>query len=359
MPRLRRVSCAAPGFTRRKRGKGFEYIDQRGERIDDLDVLQRIKDLGIPPAWANVWICPDEWGHLQAVGTDQAGRRQYLYHLKWREREDRKKFERMIEFARCLPDLRRQVEAHFDRDDLSRDQVLAAVTHLLDRGSFRIGGENYAEANETYGLATILKRHVRLDHGYVIFEYSAKGGKRQSIHTRVARPVHDLVETLKSRRSGGNELFAYKEGGRWVDVRSSDINLYLKELTGGDYSAKYFRTWHGTVLAAVSLAVAGPASLTKTGQKRAISRAAQEVAMHLGNTPAVCRKSYIDPRVIDRFNSGVVLSIDVIEQMGDEDLFYDPERQELLESAVLDLIEKRTSDHVEKVADSPLLAEAI
>lgn len=354
MMRLRRSDCAGPGFTRRKRGKGFEYLDADGSRVDDLETLQRIKDLRIPPAWTNVWICPHPNGHLQAVGTDAAGRKQYLYHLAWRERRDQQKFDHMIEFAQALSKIRHHTNEHLAQQGLGRDRVLACAARLLDRGFFRVGGEGYAEENETYGLATIRKDHVRLEGRGLVFEYVAKSHKER-IQSILDPEVFEVVRALKRRRGGGPELLAYKASGRWRDVKSADINAYLKEISGGDYSAKDFRTWHATVLCARALAVSREALTSKTGRKRAVSRAIQEVSHYLGNTPAVCRASYVDPRVIDRYESGVTIA-PMVDRLIDGD-FDEPELQVAFEEAVLDLIEGNTrSPAVEKVAAAQLSA---
>src|SRR5687768_7110960 len=335
MPRLRRVDCASPGIARRRRGRGFEYIDADGKRIDDLTTLQRIKDLGIPPAWTDVWICPHPNGHLQAVGVDAADRKQYLYHEDWRRRRDQEKFDHMLEFARALPKVRHLTNEHLSEDGLTRDRVLACAVRLLDRGFFRIGGETYAETNETFGLATMRKEHVKLTERMVIFEYVAKS-KKERFLSLVDPEVFGVVKALRRRRSGGDELLAYKVGNRWRDVKSMEINTYLKEVSGGDYSAKDFRTWHGTVLTAVALSVSTEAYASKTARKRAISRAIQEASHYLGNTPTVCRKSYVDPRVIDRFESGVTIA-GVLEELGEVEAFGEPALQGMVEEAVLDL----------------------
>jgi DNA topoisomerase IB len=337
MGRLRRADPSLPGFTRRRAGKGFVYFDESGRRIADIEVVERIKALVIPPAWKDVWICPSPSGHLQAVGTDARGRRQYRYHDRWRARRDAEKFERMADFARALPGLRERCCELLAGDGLSRERVLACVIRLLDLGFFRIGGEEYVEQNGSYGLATMCKEHVTLgpDHA-VTFDYPAKSGK-QRVQTIVDEAVFDVVAMLKRRRSGGPELFVYRQGRNWCDVRSSDINDFVKELSGGQFTAKDFRTWAGTVLAAVALAIAERAR-TKTARKRAISRAYQEVAHYLGNTPAVCRKSYVDPRVVDRYRAGVTIARS-LSRIGD-----DPETEVcaihgVIEEAVLDLLE--------------------
>lgn len=348
MPRLRRVDCAAPGLARRRRGRGFEYVDAGGSRVDDLETLQRIKDLGIPPAWTDVWICPHPNGHLQAVGTDAAGRKQYLYHEAWRTRRDQEKFDKMIEFANSLSKIRHVTDQHLELEGMPRERVLGCAVRLLDRGFFRIGGESYAEANDTYGLATMRKEHVRLEGREVVFEYVAKSGKER-IQSIVDPAVHRVVKALKTRRGGGPELLAYKSGNRWNDVKSMDVNMYLKDISGGNYSAKDFRTWHATVLAAQALAVSKQAITSRTARKRAVSRAIQEVSHYLGNTPAVCRKSYVDPRVMDRFESGWTIA-PVLDKLA-QDVLDEPEWREVIEHAVLDLIEEpRSSDLVDKAS---------
>jgi DNA topoisomerase I len=317
--RLRRSDTSGPGLHRVRRGRTFHYLDEQGERISDPEVLQRIEELVIPPAWQDVWICPYPGGHIQATGVDQAGRKQYLYHPRWRERRDQEKFDDMVEFARALPELRDYVDARLALDDLSREHVLAVAVRLLDRGFFRIGSEDYAVRNETYGLATMKKRHVRLRGGVLLFDYPAKHGKRR-VQAVVDPVVAGTVEQLKRRRGGGDELLAYKAGGRWLDLKSADINAFLKEATGQDISAKDFRTWGATVLAAVALAVVheAPAS-SKTARKRAVTRAVKEVAHYLGNTPAVARASYIDPRVFDRFADGQTIAPALVAASGDGD----------------------------------------
>jgi DNA topoisomerase I len=337
VPRLRRVDCATPGIVRRRRGRGFEFLDADGDHIDDEETLTRIRALVIPPAWTDVWVCPDPLGHLQAVGTDAAGRRQYRYHDLWRQRRDQQKFVEMLEFARALPALRRTAAKHLAHDGLDRERVLACAVRLLDRGFFRVGGEEYAEENGSYGLATLEKRHVRLDDdGVLVFDYRAKSGKRR-LQAIVDPEVYEVVRALKARRGGGSALLAYKEK-RWVDVRSTEINAYVKEWAGGDFSAKDFRTWHATVLAAVALAVSERAR-TKTGRQRAITRAVNEVAGYLGNTPAVCRASYIDPRVFDRYRAGVTIS-PALEGLAELDEERSPATQGAIEEAVLALLER-------------------
>jgi DNA topoisomerase I len=348
VPRLRRSDCSAPGIRRRRRGRGFEYLDPGGERIDDPEVLERIHAMAIPPAWKDVWICLDPQGHLQATGVDAAGRKQYRYHDRWRERRDRQKFGSMLRFAQALPGLRRQVGRDLRGEGLPRGRVLACAVRLLDLGFFRIGSEEYAVGNDSYGLATMRKEHASVGDGEVVFRYPAKSGQRR-VQAIADEQVREVVAALKRRRSGGPELLAYQDGSRWADVRSEDINEYVKEATGGDFTAKDFRTWNATVLAAVALALEGRRAGTKTSRKRAISAAVKSVAAYLGNTPAVCRASYIDPRVFDRFQSGWTIG-GVLEQLGGEPDLADPRKRVRIESAVLDLLAEDESDAIEKVA---------
>jgi DNA topoisomerase IB len=352
MPRLRRTDCGGPGFRRRRRGKGFEYLDEEGARIADAEIIERITDLRIPPAWEDVWICSHPTGHIQATGIDAAGRKQYLYHQKWRERQDQKKFDAMTRFAQALPELREQVERDLKGDGLTRTRVLAAAVRLLDRGFLRIGGETYADDNDSYGLATMLKEHVTVTREDAInFDFTGKGGVR---HVRyvVDAPVAEVVRELKRRRGGSDELLAYRgEDGRWRDIRSPDIRAYVKDAAGEEYSAKDFRTWAGTVLAAVALAATDPERRkVKTNKKRMISAAVKQVAYFLGNTPAVARASYIDPRVLDRFRDGFTIE-PVLVDLADEPDIGQPAIQGRVEEAVLDLInEPRKSKLVEKAA---------
>jgi DNA topoisomerase IB len=345
MARLRRADCSGPGITRKRAGRGFAYYDD-GQLVDEPEVLARIRQLGIPPAWKDVWICPDPNGHLQATGIDAAGRKQYRYHDAWRTRRDAEKFDDMVRFAKALPRLRERVEADLAAsDDLSRERVLACAVRLLDRGFFRIGGEAYTTS---FGLATIRKEHVRIEDSQMIFDYPAKSGQRR-LQGVVDPLAMDVVCTLKRRRGGGQELLAFKASRQWYDVRSDDINAYLKEATGDDFSAKDFRTWSATVLASVALAVSGPAQGTKTSRKRAINRAVKETAHYLGNTPAVCRASYIDPRIFDAYNAGLVLDHGVLHEAAEPGQL--PTQHPEIERAVLDLLnENEASPRIEKLA---------
>jgi DNA topoisomerase I len=303
--RLRRADCAAQGIERRRHGSGFSYRDANGEKIADEETMQRIRSLAIPPAWREVWICPDPLGHIQATGYDEAGRKQYRYHDRWQRRAAARKFEAMREFAAALPRLRKEVRRDLGLEGVPRERALACAVRLLDLGFFRIGGEEYAETNESFGVATVRREHVSFEGDEAIFDFPAKSGQRrvQSIRDPAVRAA---LEAMRRRRSGPEDLLVYKEGGAWRDVRSTDVNDYIKAAIGEEFSAKDFRTWHGTVLAAVELSARPPAS-SQRGTKAAINAAVKVVAELLGNTPAVCRSSYIDPRVLDRFRDGATI----------------------------------------------------
>jgi DNA topoisomerase IB len=314
------------------------------------EALERIQELAIPPAWEDVWVCPDPLGHLQATGIDAAGRRQYLYHARWREHRDREKFERMIRFAELLPGLRRRLAKTLrDVSEPRRETVLAAAIRLLDIGMFRVGGEQYADEDSGIGLATIRKAHVRAHDGTIEFDYPGKGGlrRRQVIEDPV---TFELIRRLKRRRAGPDELLAFRDGRQWRDVRSDDLNDYLKQELGDEFSAKDFRTWNATVMAAVSLAAEARNTLSQTARKRTINRAVRAVAELLGNTPAVARRSYIDPRVFDRYLSGWTIAA-ALEQIPELDAADDRVRTQV-ERAVVDLLMENTdSPRLEPIAD--------
>ena len=302
MPRTRRSDPSGPGYGRTRRGRGFSYCDEGGETISDEAVLSRIKALVIPPAWKDVWICADERGHIQAVGTDAAGRRQYLYHDDWRAHRDRAKFKRLPEFAEKLAPARKALEADLALKGLVRERVMACAVRLLDIGMFRVGGEDYAEENESYGLATIQKQHVRVKRKTSIeFDYVAKGGLERSYMVEDKLVVPTVIALKRRKGAPTDELLAYRETrGVWRDVTSGDINLFLKDLLGEEYTAKDFRTWNGTVLTAMLLADQAKSD----DPEAAVVAAIKKVAEILGNTPAVCRASYVDPRVISQFENG-------------------------------------------------------
>ena len=347
MPRLRRSSCSAPGIARRRRGRGHELLDPDGRTVDDPEVLERVAALSIPPAWRDVWICMDPRGHLQATGVDAAGRKQYLYHEQWRAHRDRQKFDSMIAFGRALPRLRRRVARDLRRrpdapqcsvdDRLARDRVLACAARLLDVGFFRIGSDDYAERNESYGLTTMLRRHVSIDGNELVFDFPAKSGQRRVQAITDAAALH-VVADLKRRRAG-EQLLAYREDGHWVELAAEEVNDYLKRHSGGDFTAKDFRTWNATVLASVALAVDGDGASTRAARERRVKDAVRTVAAYLGNTPAVCRASYVDPRVIDRYQAGVTIAPTLAALPAGEPDLANARSRTRIEAAVLELLD--------------------
>ena len=317
MLRLRRSDLEGPGLRRRRRGKGFSYHYDDGSPVRDLETLERIRALVIPPAWKDVWISPWPNGHIQAVGVDAKGRRQYRYHDVWRAQRDEAKFDHVLEVAAALPRLRERCSADLALDGMPRSRVLAAAARLLDVGFFRVGGEEYVEENGSHGLCTLLRRHVAVRGDELLFDFPAKSGRRR-VQSVVAPELLDVVEALKRRGGGSRRLLAYKEGGRWHDLCAPEVNAYLRQVSGCAVTAKDFRTWNATVLASVALAVSWKAGAGRSSQDRAVRRAVCEVAEYLGNTPAVCRTSYIDPRVIDLYRDGVTVrrSLDRIGEAG-------------------------------------------
>lgn len=306
--RLRRSDLTRPGYTRRRRGRGFSYLGTDGKVLSDAGTVARIKALVIPPAWTGVWISTDPRGHIQATGHDAAGRKQYLYHPVWRTTRDEAKFDHTLRVAERLPDLRARVTADLAGRGLRRARVLAAIVRLLDLGAFRVGEDRYARRDEdpSYGLATLRPEHVRAGRGCVILSYTGKAGVEHTGEVTDGE-VCQVLRDLKRRRSGAERLFAYwnPAGRRWQEVRAAEINDYLREAGGEQMTAKDFRTWHGTVKAAGELAAAGPEK-TRTGRRKTVARAMREVADLLGNTPAVARASYVDPRLVDRYEEGKV-----------------------------------------------------
>lgn len=318
MPRLRRTGPHEKGMTRLRRGRGFRYLAEDGQRVS-VDDLQRIKSLAIPPAWNEVWICPFPNGHIQATGIDQAGRRQYIYHSLWTTQRARDKDRRVLRLAKALPSARREAAVAIEADALGREQVLAASFRLLDLGLFRIGSEQYAKRYGTYGLATVRRDDVRVRGDSVLFEFTGKHGIQVS--RRIVDPaLAQILKGLLARKDDGNpELLAWREGRQWVDVRSSDINEYLKTLLAEDFTAKDFRSWHGSVLAAVALSLVSTgsqpwSSVTQTKRKQMIAHAAREVGHYLGNTPAVARSSYIHHGVVDNFYNGRVIDASLLDE---------------------------------------------
>lgn len=306
--RLRRTNCEHPGYSRRRWGRGFSYRGLHGDILTDRQTLDRIRSLAIPPAWTNVWISPYANGHIQATGTDGAGRRQYIYHPHWRELKDREKFDRSLAFAQSLPAARRLITKHLRSDGSGPQRAYAAALRIVDAGALRIGGERYAEANGSYGTTTLRVEHVTVQGDEVRFDFPGKSG--QEWHTLIRDP--DLVAALAPMlaRSDPDTALAYEgTDGKWHSITASSLNAFLREVTGGEFSAKDFRTWQATVVAAMHLARAFPLAPTKREKVKAASATARKVADHLGNTPAIARKSYIDPRVVDRFFDGEVIDV--------------------------------------------------
>jgi DNA topoisomerase I len=352
VPRLRRSSCAAPGIGRRRRGRGFEYLGPEGERIDDPEVLARIAALTIPPAWRDVWICMDPHGHLQATGVDVARRTQYLYHGHWRAHRDRLKFDTMVEFGRSLPRLRSSAARDLGSargagtrpgpEEVTRERVLACAIRLLDVGFFRIGTEDYAENNSSYGLTTMLREHVAVSGDELVFDFPAKSGRRR-VQEIADRDVLAVVKVLKRRRSG-ERLLAYRAGRNWSELTAGEVNAYIAQHASGRFTAKDFRTWNATALAAVALAVGtlhDGRGASRSRRDRKVAAAIKTVAAYVGNTPAVCRASYVDPRVIDRYHAGTTIAATVerVARRGDDapDLSM-PRVRRRVEEAVLDLL---------------------
>lgn len=304
MPRLRRSDVNGPGLHRRRRGTSFVFVDEGGRPVSAAD-RERAQSLVLPPAWSDVWISPHANGHIQATGFDEAGRRQYRYHDAWRAQKDRLKFDRMLELAAVLPAARRGVTRDLRRDDLSRERILAAAFRMLDTGMLRVGSERYADAHGSYGLSTLLGAHARVvDASRVLLAFPGKSG--QPWESEIADPdLAGVVSRLK-RRGGRARLLAWQDDRGWHPLSAEDINADVRERTGGDFTAKDFRTLHGTVTAAVALAKAGPGE-TPAARKRAVVQAVRLAADALGNTPAVARSSYVDPRVLDRYEKGETL----------------------------------------------------
>ncbi len=298
---LTRSDPHGPGITRERISDGFRYCDPAGAEVTSPGVLQRIRGLGIPPAWTDVWISPDSLGHIQATGVDSRGRTQYRYHEVWREQRDAQKFEHMLQFAGALPTLRSATVRDLAGRHLDRDRVTAAAVRLIDLGLFRIGGEKYAELDHHYGATTLQKPDVTVMRDGVAFDYIAKEGKRRTITVR-DQAVRSVVRALITSDSTSSTLFSFQDGDAWRPLHSHEVSSYIANRAGGHFTAKEFRTWNATVLMALLLANADPAP-TARGRKSAITAAVRGVADWLGDTPTVARSSYIDPRVISRYSS--------------------------------------------------------
>ncbi|MDP9822154.1 DNA topoisomerase IB [Nocardioides massiliensis] len=330
MVRLRTVSANSKGWTRRRAGRGFVYLDADGTRLPP-EAVERIRALVIPPAWQDVWICPHANGHLQAVGTDAAGRRQYLYHPEWRVRRDLAKHERVAKVARRLPAAREAIALHLALQGMPRDRAAAAAVRLLDLGYFRIGSDSYTDS---FGLTTLRREHVRRRNGALVFQFVGKSGIEHRVEIDDL-PAVEAVEVMRRRRGGDDRLLAYKDGRRWGPLDGPSVNSYLREIVGDEITAKDFRTWHATVLAAAALAASDEHGESAASRKRAIRGAMVEVAEYLGNTPTVARNSYVDPAVIDLYEDGVTIEAALRRAPEDPAL-----RQAALERATLRLLKQ-------------------
>ena len=305
---LRYVTDAGPGITRKRAGKAFSYRAPSGALVKDDDTLRRIRALAIPPAYRDVWICPDPLGHIQATGRDAKGRKQYRYHPRWREVRDAVKFHRMLAFADVLPRIREATDKHLQRQGMPREKVLALVVRLLERTRIRVGNEEYARDNESYGLTTMRNEHVQVHGATVRFAFRGKSGKSHEVAVtdrRLARVVSRCLE------NDGQELFQYLDDqGQIRSIDSSDVNGYIRAVTGDDFTAKDFRTWSGTVAAAAILRDCAACASQRDGKKK-IKACLEEVSKRLGNTPAVCRKSYVHPSVFEAFSGSWLSEVSV------------------------------------------------
>lgn len=340
---LRYVHDDDPGFSRRRAGKGFAYRDANGKAIKDRRHIRRIKSLAIPPAWTDVWICPTANGHIQATGRDARGRKQYRYHPQWREARDETKYHRMLEFGRLLPQIRRQVDSDLSRRGLPREKVLATVVRLLEESLIRVGNEEYAKENRTFGLTTLQDEHVDVASTKMVFHFRGKTGKQMELTVRDRR----IAKIVKSCQDlPGQELFQFlDDDGEQHAIHSQDVNEYLRGICGSEFSAKDFRTWAGTVLAAFALQEFEAVD-SKTAAKRNVTRAIERVAARLGNTTAICRKCYVHPEVVNAYMEGSLA--EVLKQKVEKNLTEELDRLDGGEAAVLAFLQQRLSREAEK-----------
>ncbi len=350
---LRYVSDARPGIRRKKVGTGFSYARADGSKLIEKDVLRRIKTLAIPPAWTEVWICPFTDGHIQATGRDAKGRKQYRYHPRFREVRESTKYEHVVAFADALPAIREKVQEHMALRGLPREKVLATVVHLLETTLIRVGNDDYAKQNNSYGLTTLKNRHVSVNGNEVRFRFTGKSGKQWSLRVRDRR----IAKIIKACQDlPGQELLQYvDEAGSCQDVTSSDVNDYLKEITGKDITAKDFRTWAGTVLAAMALNELE--SFDSAAQaKRHLRTAIEKVAGKLGNTPTICRKCYVHPEVLNSYMDGkLVLEL---KEKAESELRGEVQSFKPEEAAVLALLRGRLAKEAERPASKKQRANA-
>jgi DNA topoisomerase I len=343
---LRYSSDAQPGIRRRRSGRGFSYVDADGKTVRDAALLARIKSLAIPPAWNDVWICRWPNGHIQATGRDARGRKQHRYHARWHEARDESKFDRMASFAGALPAIRERTDADLGRPGLPREKVLAAVVRLLELTLIRVGNDEYARLNKSFGLTTLRDRHARIEGSRVRFRFRGKSGQQHEVGIRDRR----LATVVKHcQELPGQELFQYVDDeGAVVDVASDDVNDYLREIAGADFSAKDFRTWAGTVLAYRALRALQPAD-SATDARRNVVAAIRETAGWLGNTPAVARKSYVHPAVLEAYMDGRVggALVEAAEEQAEPPAEATPEE----EDAVVDLLRQRLDADASRAKD--------
>jgi DNA topoisomerase-1 len=333
---LRYVHDDRPGIRRERAGEAWRYLDADGEAITDEATVARIRKLAIPPAWTEVWICPQANGHLQATGRDARGRKQYRYHPKWREVRDEVKYERMLKFGQALPGIRREVDRALSLPGLPREKVLATIVYLLEATMMRVGNEEYARTNKSFGLTTLRNRHVRVDGGEVEFRFRGKSGVYHKVKVHDRRLARIIA---RARDLPGQELFQYVDDeGETHSIDSSDVNDYLRSITGEDYTAKDFRTWSGTVLAALALQEFEKFD-SETQAKKNIVRAIESVAEKLGNTPSICRKCYVHPAVLDAYLAGTVL--EVLRERTEQELSEDLHALQPEEAAVLAMLQQR------------------
>jgi DNA topoisomerase-1 len=336
---LRYSSDADPGIRRARHGKGFSYVGPDGQPVRDKETLARIRALAVPPAWTDVWICHFANGHIQATGRDARGRKQHRYHARWRETRDESKFDRMIEFAGALDAIRERTDADLGRAGLPREKVLAAVVRLLELTLIRVGNDEYARLNRSFGLTTLRDRHARITGTSIRLRFRGKSGQQHEVGLRDRR-LASVVR--RCQELPGQELFQYVDAdGNVRDVASDDVNEYLREVSGGDFTAKDFRTWAGTVLAYRALRALEPAD-SATDAKRKVVAAIRETAGWLGNTPAVARKSYVHPAVVEAYMNGRVGG--ALVEAAEEEQTPPPEATPAEEAAVVDLLTQRIED---------------
>jgi DNA topoisomerase-1 len=333
---LRYVNDNRPGIRRERADTGFHYFDAHGDPVSDEATLARIKSLAIPPAWSEVWICAQANGHLQATGRDAKGRKQYRYHPKWRNVRDEVKYERMIKFGQALPAIRREVDRALKLPGLPREKVLATIIYLLETTMMRVGNEEYARTNKSFGLTTLRRRHVHVDGSDVEFRFRGKSGVFHKVKVHDQRLARIIQRT---RDLPGQELFHYVDhDGQTHAIGSADVNDYLRAISGEDYTAKDFRTWSGTVLAALALGEYEKFDSAAQAKKN-IVRAIESVAEKLGNTPSICRKCYVHPAVIDAYLDGAVL--EVLRERAEQELIDELHQLQPEEAAVLTLLQQR------------------